>query len=283
MTRLLLDEPPLLVMPSLAKAIGLEASIVLQQLHYWSAMARPRDDGRRWVFNTVTQWAEQFPFWSERTTRRILADLRESGVVDAAEFNASKGDRTMFYAIDYDRLSVVIGESASVQTGQTMRPICPEGPAKLATSLKEQETTTETIKDPPTTRARASVRAKGQALALPLSPVVIELPLSDGSAHAVTEADVQLWARIYPAVDVRAQLLRMLDWCGKNPRKLKTPRGIGEFIKAWLSDKQDNPKHAQHQPTGRPAAGASAIERVHAANAAAGHQPGMFLDDDRPF
>lgn len=34
-SNLLLDEPPLQVMPTLATKVGLNESIVLQQIHYW--------------------------------------------------------------------------------------------------------------------------------------------------------------------------------------------------------------------------------------------------------
>ena len=35
MSRLLIDEPPLQVLPSLAREIGLNEAIMLQQIHYW--------------------------------------------------------------------------------------------------------------------------------------------------------------------------------------------------------------------------------------------------------
>ena len=34
-SKLLVDEPPLIVLPSLAVAIGLAEAILLQQIHYW--------------------------------------------------------------------------------------------------------------------------------------------------------------------------------------------------------------------------------------------------------
>lgn len=139
--------------------------------------------------------------------------------------------------------------------------------------------------EPPTPpRVRASARARGTAVAAPTSPTVIELPLNDGTAHAVTEADVQQWARLYPAVNVRAELAEMLRWCNRKPAERKTSRGIVKFIERWLEKEQNEGRtpNAPPQPS-RPAAGTSAIERVRAANAAAGHQPGMWPDDDQPF
>jgi hypothetical protein len=151
MSTLLMDEPPLVVQPGLAVALGLEGALLLQQVHYWANKAAEREDGRRWVYNTVQQWAEQFPFWSERTVRRLLADLKKSGVLLVEEFNAQRGDRTPFYAIDYEVLAGIGVQTPSARTrgpsGQNARMVRPnhaDHPAKLAASYKEQETTTET-------------------------------------------------------------------------------------------------------------------------------------------
>ena len=38
MSKLLLNEQPLLIMPTLASKIGLNESIVLQQIHYWNTI-----------------------------------------------------------------------------------------------------------------------------------------------------------------------------------------------------------------------------------------------------
>ncbi len=65
-SKLLLDEPPLQVMPTLATLIGLNEAIVLQQVHYW-LKTKENDqqdyiDSHYWVYNTYKQWQKQFPF-----------------------------------------------------------------------------------------------------------------------------------------------------------------------------------------------------------------------------
>lgn len=84
---LLIEESPLLVLPSLAQAIGLEEAIVVQQLHW---LLKPKAggiqfgkvvDGRRWIFNTYEQWSEYFPFWSMSTLQRIFVRLEKMGII----------------------------------------------------------------------------------------------------------------------------------------------------------------------------------------------------------
>ena len=147
MNNLLLDEHPLLVMPKLATLIGLNESIVLQQVHYWlkSKEQRQQDfiDGHYWVYNTYEQWQEQFPFWSIRTLKRIFTSLENSGFLLSANHNKTGFDKTKWYSIDYNVLNTF---SASVQNGTTIVPTWHDGECQNdpTNTIDYTETTTET-------------------------------------------------------------------------------------------------------------------------------------------
>ncbi|MGG3998824.1 DnaD domain-containing protein [Anoxybacillus kestanbolensis] len=136
-TRLLMDEEPLVVLPSLAATVGLNESIVLQQLHYWLERSNHIHEGHKWVYNTYEEWQEQFPFWSESTIRRIITKLEKQGLIIAGNFNRSKIDKTKWYRIDYDKLTElenpVYEVSATVQND---------------TSTAQNEQTTDEIDSP---------------------------------------------------------------------------------------------------------------------------------------
>lgn len=105
-SRLLIKEPPLQVLPSLAARIGLNEAIILQQVHYWinPKFNKNFKNGKYWVRNTYAQWKEQFPFWGEKTIRRAICKLEDlkilSSVVQTNQFK-----KTKFYTINYDRLN----------------------------------------------------------------------------------------------------------------------------------------------------------------------------------
>lgn len=103
---LLINEPPLLFIPSLAKVIGLNEAIVVQQLHYWlnNPNTGIEQDGYKWVFNTYEEWAKNFTFWSTSTIQRIFANLEKSGVVITAQLKKNQRDMTKYYRIDYVRI-----------------------------------------------------------------------------------------------------------------------------------------------------------------------------------
>jgi hypothetical protein len=107
-SKLLINEPPMQVQPSLAVKVGLNGAIFLQQVHYW--ISRPgahERDGRFWVYNSLPEWQEQFPFWSEDTIQRTIAGLQSKGVLVSGNYNAAKFDRTKWYTIDYEALDAL--------------------------------------------------------------------------------------------------------------------------------------------------------------------------------
>lgn len=109
---LLIAESPLQVLPSLAKSIGLNEAIVLQQIQYWIAIEQGEErEGRRWIYNSVEQWRKQFPFWSADTIQRTLQSLRDKGLVDAQKLSSDKWKHTLYYSINYNKLQDCIAAS----------------------------------------------------------------------------------------------------------------------------------------------------------------------------
>lgn len=103
-SNLLINERPLIVLPSLAREIGLNEAIVLQQIHFWLNKKVNYEDGEYWVYNTYEDWANQFPFWSQSTVRRILNKLEKDGLLKSANYNKLKVDRTKWYTINYEKV-----------------------------------------------------------------------------------------------------------------------------------------------------------------------------------
>lgn len=111
MSKLLINEHPLQVLPTLAIMIGLNEAIFLQQLHYWlnnPKMGQVHEDGLKYIRNTHVEWQENFPFWSVATIKRITASLKEKGLIlSTGRLNKTPIDRTQWYTIDYDALEAL--------------------------------------------------------------------------------------------------------------------------------------------------------------------------------
>lgn len=100
---------PLVVNPQLAERIGLNEAIVLQQLKYWLSEtgAGVEHAGRRWIYNSVEQWQQQFPFWSVDTVKRALKSLQSQGIVFVEQLAKSRHDHTNHYAINYESSALI--------------------------------------------------------------------------------------------------------------------------------------------------------------------------------
>lgn len=142
---LLIDEPPMLMLPSLAKALkSADKAIMVQQIHYWLQIkrkandARAFHDGRWWVFNSIQQWHDQFIWMSERTIRRNLDELSKMGIIIVSRFNNKAFDRTKWYTLDYDLLDQLAQGPKKPQadafsdSGQSNRPTWPQQPSNMA-------------------------------------------------------------------------------------------------------------------------------------------------------
>lgn len=104
--KVLINEPPLQVLPSLAVQIGLNKAIFLQQLHYRLQISRNVKDGFTWVYKTAEEWhEEEFPFWSVSTIKRIIKDLEtDKYIISTSSLNRLKMDRTKWYRINMEKL-----------------------------------------------------------------------------------------------------------------------------------------------------------------------------------
>lgn len=105
MSNLLINEPPLQVLPSLAKTIGLNEAIVLQQIHYWLRHAHVEHEGKKWVYKTYEKWKEQdFCFWSLRTIKTAFKNLMDAGLLLSEKLSKNSHDRVNYYTINYEKL-----------------------------------------------------------------------------------------------------------------------------------------------------------------------------------
>lgn len=104
MSKLLINERPVMIIPSLAVKIGLNEAIVLQQIHYWVTSSSHVIEGRKWIFNTYKDWQKQLPFWSESTIKRTIHSLEKQGLLISGNWNQMKIDKTKWYTIDYQRV-----------------------------------------------------------------------------------------------------------------------------------------------------------------------------------
>lgn len=152
MSKLLINENPIMIIPSLALKMGLNEAVVLQQIHYWIVKSSHVMDGRKWIYNTYKEWQVQLPFWSESTIKRTIKSLEKQGYLISGNFN-SKMDQTKWYSIDYKKLSELDGdaealiEQPSDQNEPNSTSDCAGQEGRMVQPIPEITTETTTEKD----------------------------------------------------------------------------------------------------------------------------------------
>lgn len=125
MSDLLISEPPLQVIPSLAVELkSVDKAIMLQQIHYWLQRSNNIVDGHRWVYNTAADWQKQFPWLTTKTVQRYLKDLCDRGLLITGNYNKANFDRTKWYRIDYSALDK-LGNSKGTDKPNGKEPSVP--------------------------------------------------------------------------------------------------------------------------------------------------------------
>jgi hypothetical protein len=97
-----------IVLPEIAKVIGLEETIVLLQVNYWLQRSQNIIDGVVWVYNTYEQWQQQFSYWSLSKIKRVFAKLHKQGLLISQKKKRYSGCHTKWYSINYAKLSVLL-------------------------------------------------------------------------------------------------------------------------------------------------------------------------------
>lgn len=223
MSKLLINEPPLQVLPSLAAAIGLPEAIVLQQVHYWLGASRNTKDGRKWVYNTYEQWAEQFPFWKPESIRKIFKSLRDSGLILTMQEAPNAWNKTNFYTIDYEVLSAITRPEDSTgrpeDSTASSRKIPPHQPEDSTASLTE------------TSPEKSTEKKKKKKEAAP------KISFDGLKFENLSNEQVEAWKQAYPAVNVAGEILKAAVWLDANPANKKSD--YKRFLNGWLSRSQD--------------------------------------------
>jgi len=117
--QLLINEEPLQCLPSLAKLLGIEKAIILQQIHWWSNKLGHEKDGYKWVYNSYRQWhTDNFTWLSESAIQKHILSLEKMGLLVAGNYNTLKIDRTKWYRIDHKMLCDMLKKSTSSTTMQ---------------------------------------------------------------------------------------------------------------------------------------------------------------------
>ena len=105
MSMYLFDEQPIVANKTLAREIGLNEALILQQINYWIEINKKSGknyhDGKYWTYNSIRAWQENdFDYMSFDTVKRTFSKLEKAGYLLVKD----PRDKTKWYTINNDKL-----------------------------------------------------------------------------------------------------------------------------------------------------------------------------------
>lgn len=123
MSMYLFDEQPILANKTLAREIGLNEALVLQQINYWIEINKRSGnnyfEGRYWTYNSIRAWHENdFDYMSIDTVKRTFSKLEKMGYLIVGNFNKDPRDKTKWYSINDKKLEELYYEMREKKLNQ---------------------------------------------------------------------------------------------------------------------------------------------------------------------
>ena len=115
MSMYLFDEQPIIANKTLAREIGLNEALILQQINYWIEINKKSGnnyyDGRYWTYNSIRAWQENdFDYMSLDTVKRTFSKLEKAGFLLIGNYNKDPRDKTKWYTINTEKLEELYAE-----------------------------------------------------------------------------------------------------------------------------------------------------------------------------
>lgn len=233
----------------IAQKYGILEAILLNNIYYWIEKNKANEtnfyDGTYWTYNSTRAFRELFSYATERQIKSALMKLREEGILLTGNYNKSPYDRTLWYALSEKGLSIVQNcpinsedmsnekdkivqskeHESTISLSQNVQPIPDIKPYIKPYNKTDKKDFSSELENPvpePEQKTR-----------------VINLPLNTGEEYPIFQNDIDIFAELYPAVDILQAMRAMKGWLMTNPKKRKTKQGISRFINSWLAREQD--------------------------------------------
>lgn len=116
----------------IATRYGILEAVLLNNLYFWikknEANGTNYHDGYYWTYNSTKAFHELFPYASTNKIRNALKRLEQEGLIITGNYNKSAYDRTMWYALTENAISILQNrkmEDSKKQNGsdENIKPI----------------------------------------------------------------------------------------------------------------------------------------------------------------
>ena len=97
--------------PEIAVRFGIIAAIIIHHLWFWTIQniknRKNYYDGAYWTYDSIRTMTEHFPYLTEKQVRSAMDKLVTNGIVQTGNYNKTKYDRTLWYALTAEGISIL--------------------------------------------------------------------------------------------------------------------------------------------------------------------------------
>lgn len=120
----------------IAEVAGINGAVILNNLYFWITNNEGKKknyyDGYYWTYNSVKTLKELFPCFTQKQVRTALKKLKEEGLIITGNYNKTKYDRTLWYAITYKGKCILQNcEVKDLSLESPVECICPCGQMEM--------------------------------------------------------------------------------------------------------------------------------------------------------
>lgn len=146
MSKLVAPDRPLVIPQALSFEIGIDAALLLQQIHYWQQRGELKEDGFKWFYKTFKQWTQELPL-SMRAVKAGIAKLKALGLIKVERKSAKNYYQANWYTVAKEAVAQLWQSICSNQTNRCDRSdhidaIAPDTSITKNTSQKSLSTDT---------------------------------------------------------------------------------------------------------------------------------------------
>ena len=238
---------PIVVDIDLAKVIGLNEAIVLQQINYWLHVGGGKNaDGRHWIKHTISEFLKKdFPFWSRSTVKRIIANCEKEGFLLVKNLNRAGFDKSKWYSVDERKLDEVMNHaSGQIEPSHGSKRTDATGQIEPTYTREYTENTTETTTN--------KINSSSKDERIPYSEIIDYLNQQTGQAlRPTTKLYRKLirarWGEGYKLQDFKTVIdNKKKEWQGTKfwnfmtPKTLFAPSHFNEYLNANKLEANNN-------------------------------------------
>lgn len=205
-----------------AELKSVNLAILIHHFTYWidynARLKRNFHYGKYWMYQTLEDLANHFPYWSKDQVNRFIAKLVKMKILVKGNYNKTSFDRTVWYAF-HDEFAKSIWRNRQMEEAKS-----PNGNGEVATPIPNTKTDTKTNNKEYSSDTQSASEHQHDFV----------FSHGSGKFEGITDQDMDDWKIAFQHINIEKEILRAEQWLKSNPSKAKK-KLWRKFLVGWFT------------------------------------------------